>query len=973
MAEIKIASLNVDSIVGYNRRDELNSLIFTEKIDICLVQETKLDEKIKFRLCGYNILRNDFVRGRAGTAIYVRDTLPIRNHITYNDVFHSNSVDVFISNKWQTFSSVYFPPGLTGNILVFKKFFNKHRDSFMGGDFNSRHRSFGDISDNIYGLRLLDVVNSLNGHILNPPVPTHYGNLHGSFIDKFINFSLTIPASPVSVLASFSDHLAISILIPGVCDGAADSTKYDYDNTDFLGLNRFLEINIKRIVLPLRENISANQIDDVVTEFNRVVARAIDIFVPISRSHGNSRVILSSAIRTMQRHCKRLQRKLFRNNHSTWAFKSFIINSIRHLRTMIKNQTAQHTAKFFSDQFGSIQNTLEAHQIIKRFTGHRKRETMGGSVFTDVNKNESLCGSINIANALGRHFAANNNLNTNSTLHTTQIVDDGVEILNRCDTNIIFNEYVGPHLRSSADVTATNASLPPHQHHMLTCSEEVANTIRSRPNKKSTGYDGLPFTLIKEFSPTLVLFLTVLFNHCLAISHFPAGWKLARVTAIPKPNKDSGILTNWRPISQLCCVSKIFEKIISNRLNCTIGRLKLFDNQFGFLGQHSTTHALARIQDKINYGLNHGMITSLVAIDLKAAFDVLWHRGLIFKLTRLGFHPGLAKLIQGFLTGRTFSVALNGFTSDLFHMINGAPQGSVLSPTLFNLYLHDLPIDDKILTTQFADDITLHITHNNPPRAQNQINIYVCKLIEYFKNWKLLLSAEKSEFINILGRVNDTSLKLRKKARNMKITIGGLLQTHKKSIRLLGVQFQSNNTFVENIKIRLMKARRARFAIQKVLSNKYVDIRIKTGLYKTYLRSILTYAAPVWCQPPLVSAHQMELLRCFERSCLRNTANIKRDIGSYKHISLEDIYKTSNCDRVDRFISRLHVDFFEKCIKSRNKKFKYSIYNGSGVKYKPIYYIHKLHIKNRLYRNGDLLLFHTRFNRQPGLVYNTRQ
>lgn len=399
----------------------------------------------------------------------------------------------------------------------------------------------------------------------------------------------------------------------------------------------------------------------------------------------------------------------------------------------------------------------------------------------------------------------------------------------------------------------------------------------------------------------------------------------------------------------------------------------IFNNQFGFLGGHSTNHALARIQDKINYGLNNGMLTSVIAIDLRAAFDVIWHDGLIFKMSKLGFGPGLCKMIKNFLTNRTFTIFLNGFTSDIFKMVNGAPQGSVVSPTIFNIYLYDIPTNDMLLTTQFADDITLHITHNNPKRAQDVINQHLCKLTKFFKNWKLLLSSGKSEFINIVGRLTDTGPTLRKKASNMKISLDGQILYESKSIRLLGVQFQKNNTFNENIKIRLAKAKRARFAVRKILSNRSIEKNVKTGLYKTYLRSILTYAAPVWCQPPLISAHQMELLRTFERSCLRNTANIVRDRGSFKHVKIKNIYDASSCIRIDKFIAGLHIDFYEKCIKSKNPKFKYTIYKGTGNKYKPMYYIHKLQVENKLYTNNDLLLFHRRYNRRPGLVYNTGQ
>lgn len=557
---IKIVSLNADSIVNFNRRNELFSLILAERVDICLVQETKLDSNIKFKLDGYNILRNDVVRGRSGTAIIVRNSFTIRNHTVYNTVFHSNSVEILFMGKWNKISSVYFPPGVTSNANDFDTFFANFSDSFMGGDFNGRHALYGDVSNNFYGCQLNRVVHNFGGEVLNPPSPTHYGSVHGSYIDKFINFTSISPSSTVSILPSFSDHSAITIIIPGSAPELNDIEQFNYDGVDIERFNKYLDMNIKRIVLPTHENLTSKRIDEIIGEFNAIIGVAIKRFVPGLKTHSGSRIILPAATRKLQAHCKRYQRKLFRNDHAPLHVKRQIINNIRLLRIMIKNSTASCTAEFFTKQFDNVKNTLDAHRVIKQFTGHKKRETMGGSIFLDASKNRAICGSSSIANELGRHFAANNNINTTNS-EMTDIVERNMEILNSCVTNISFDGLITPVIMNVDELNAINQKLPSHQRGLLTHIGEVENIIGKRPNKKSTGNDGLPFTIIKQFSPLMHLFLTILFNQCLAISYFPEFWKSARVTAIPKPNKDSSVITNWRPISQLCCLSKIFEKL----------------------------------------------------------------------------------------------------------------------------------------------------------------------------------------------------------------------------------------------------------------------------------------------------------------------------------------------------------------------------------------------------------------------------
>lgn len=354
-------------------------------------------------------------------------------------------------------------------------------------------------------------------------------------------------------------------------------------------------------------------------------------------------------------------------------------------------------------------------------------------------------------------------------------------------------------------------------------------------------------------------------------------------------------------------------------------------------------------------------------------FDVVWRDGLVHKMLKLGFKPGICKIIGNFLAGRSFVVGLGGLTSDIFDMINGMPQDSVLSPSLFNIYVHDFPTDNNIKVLQFTDDTTLYLTHDDPKSAQNYFNIYLARVVSFVKKWKLLFSEGKTEFIDVMGRVADTNFKIRRGARNMKIALDGKIVPIKNEIRLLGVQLQTNNLFTKNVRIRLEKTRRAKFAIKRVLKNKMISSSIKTSIYKIYLRSILTYAAPVWCHQPSMSSHQMELFRNFERGCLRSAANIKRDIGSFKHIRAEEIYKQSECDRIDRFIANLHCNFYDKCLKSKNHKFKFRQFNSRG-RYKPAYHLHKLRVKNRLFdADNNLTYFNSRFNGLPGLVYNVQQ
>lgn len=188
----------------------------------------------------------------------------------------------------------------------------------------------------------------------------------------------------------------------------------------------------------------------------------------------------------------------------------------------------------------------------------------------------------------------------------------------------------------------------------------------------------------------------------------------------PQTGKDHKKPKNYRPIALLSSISKVYEKVILEKLRSECAG-KIRNEQFAFRQGHSTTNQLIKLMDDLSTNTNKKEQTAAIFLDVEKAFDRIWHAGLIFKMSRLQIPIGLIKLIESFLTNRTFSAKIEDKTLTTRKIEAGVPQGSCLSPTLFILYTNDIPLTDKGQISLFADDTMFHTKNKNAKRAAIQL------------------------------------------------------------------------------------------------------------------------------------------------------------------------------------------------------------------------------------------------------------
>ena len=451
---------------------------------------------------------------------------------------------------------------------------------------------------------------------------------------------------------------------------------------------------------------------------------------------------------------------------------------------------------------------------------------------------------------------------------------------------------------------------------------KISELIRSSKSN-SVGPDGIPGFFYRKFRDVLVAPLTVLFNRCLQSGTFPTTWKLANVLPLPKGNGE------FRPISILPFLSKVLERLIRDHL--LLPSICSFDSrQFGFIPNSfgGCTNALLSLRLTILQHLSAKSSNSckILAVDFRKAFDSLSHLSVLNTLvTVFQCNPYIVSMIQSFLKDRFQRVATNGVQASWKAVSSGVPQGSILGPLLFVMYINDLPHLTNTKIIAYADDISLvHLSESSSSSVfQDDIDIFV----EWAQNKKLRINEAKTKSLTISGRPTSSS--------PTHIHVNGTVIEDVPSLKILGMFFSSDNKWDDQFDFLYKKCCRSLSLVRRIRYNcGQGDI-----VWQAYVGLVFTHISfcwPVICD--LKKSHVKKLERLDRVARRWANINFKCDF----HQMLDNI-----CTRLIRKVSRFSAchplsEFFivrstDSQIRSRRKLLCFqrrsSVYNNSFIKY----------------------------------------
>ena len=468
---------------------------------------------------------------------------------------------------------------------------------------------------------------------------------------------------------------------------------------------------------------------------------------------------------------------------------------------------------------------------------------------------------------------------------------DGVEVASTAGKADIFGKYFASKC-SLGGIDKHAEVLPPVRprtqaklQHVRFRKAAVKHLLAELDTTKALGPDNISTRVLRECAGQLAAPVARLFSFFMRQGVMPRSWKLANVTPVYK-KKSKSDPSNYRPISLLSILSKIMESVINTQLVNYLEAQAIFSqNQFGFRAKLGTSDLLAALHYEWITTLNAGGCVRILAVDIAGAFDKVSHRGLLHKAEAYGISGPILAWLRDYLSDRRISAVVGGHASVEREIDAGVPQGSVLGPTLFLLYVNDLEdsLPDGVHLAVYADDTTLYVTIESMASVASSsatLQSAVDVLERWGRDWFITFEPTKSQCLTLTRHRADWQIPA--------LLFAGVPVPEVEEIKLLGILIDQQLTFAPQLRAMALKARqRAGFTRR---ASRYLDGKGNSMVYKAFTRPCLEYAHLTWMG---AAASHLETLDAVQASAVKligddglaiDTLSHRRRVGALTYL-----------------------------------------------------------------------------------------
>ncbi|CAH1273383.1 Hypp5110 [Branchiostoma lanceolatum] len=901
-----------------NKVPELHAFCEAVQPDIVVGTETWLDSSVgscEVFPDTYNVFRRDRASRGGGVLVTVKNNIIATHHPEPDCPCELTWVQVQLANSKSIFIGAYYRPPTAGHddfaalerSVLQMRANNNNAHIWLAGDFNLPDATWNPEANTIApnpSSLTSNYICLANDCGLEQMVcePTHTVGQTSNTLDLFLTTNSTL-VERVKVLPGLSDHdiPLIDVQVKPQISNTKDRLIYLWRKANIDALQQDM-VTFSRDFADQAQHNTASENWEL---FKAAVSGAANKHVPRKRVRPqSSKPWITPQIRKAMRKRSELFSKARRSNsHEAWA-------KFKRCRKGVKQRVRKAHRDYVSNY---LETNIEDNP--KAFWGYVKslrQDSTGASalrhqgVLTSDPKEK--------ADALGAQFESVFTREDKSTVPT-------------------LGEPVAP------TIPSLNISV-----------EGVAKQLSSLNPSKSTGPDGIPPRLLKTVAEQIAPILQTIFSQSISTGDVPEDWRTANIAPIFKKG-DRTMPSNYRPVSLTSVCGKVLEHIVHSHMMKHLDTYGILSPaQHGFRKGLSCESQLVLTLQDLAKNLDHNKQVDAAVLDFSKAFDTVPHERLLSKLKHYGISDLLQSWLRAFLTERTQRVVFDGGTSKAVRVTSGVPQGTVLGPLLFLLYINDLPNSVDSHVRLFADDCLIYRTISKPSDAQ-ALQSDLDALSEWQNRWLMSFNPSKCHILHITRKKHPTLTQY---------SLCGEALTGVKSHPYLGVQLSDDLRWDTHINHATSKAGRVLGVIRRNLT--HCPSRVKATCYKALVRPHLEYSAIVW-DP--YTTKGIQAVEAVQRRAARVTLNDYRRTSSVTQM-LNDLQWPLLSER--RRNARL--TFFYKLVNNHINIETYSLLTPAQGRTRGSHDLkfHTIHARTDTYKHSFFPRTIPQWNTLPGTV-----